>query len=392
MIRPSAAVAVLCAAALAGPSPAAHADDGTVKVFILSGQSNMVGWAHVRTLPHLGEDPAHADLYRKIARKNGAWIERDDVFVDACVDDKSRIGNLTVGYGGGREEGEWIGPELAFGIEMGEHFEEPVLLVKAAWGGKDLYCDFRPPSAGAPAYDIPPRGDQPREPGAYYERLVGEVTRALTEMKRNFPKLRKREPELCGFVWFQGWNEMFADASIQDEVFEEYPSNFAHLVGDLRAALRAPDLPVVVGEMGVNGADANEKTMKLRAAQAAIPAQRALRGTCRFVETASSWDAAVDDAFRHKEQVNRDLLRELRPKVERKMKRKLRGKEKKEADKLVRRESEKLVREKKEWQRAQAEFERIGSHWLCHYHGSAKTYSVMGRAFGLGMLELVEDR
>ena len=32
----------------------------------------------------------------------------------------------------------------------GNHFKEPVLLIKAAWGGHSLYKNFRPPSAGAP--------------------------------------------------------------------------------------------------------------------------------------------------------------------------------------------------------------------------------------------------
>jgi hypothetical protein len=31
---------------------------------------------------------------------------------------------------------------------MGDHFENQVLLIKTAWGGKSLYKDFRPPSSG----------------------------------------------------------------------------------------------------------------------------------------------------------------------------------------------------------------------------------------------------
>jgi len=34
---------------------------------------------------------------------------------------------------------------------MGNHFEEPVILVKAAWGGHSLYKNFRSRSAGFPA-------------------------------------------------------------------------------------------------------------------------------------------------------------------------------------------------------------------------------------------------
>jgi alpha-galactosidase len=40
---------------------------------------------------------------------------------------------------------------------VGDHFDEPVLLVKVAWGGKSLAVDFRPPSAGAIEYRGNPR-------------------------------------------------------------------------------------------------------------------------------------------------------------------------------------------------------------------------------------------
>ena len=38
--------------------------------------------------------------------------------------------------------------EFALGHHLGEAFDEPVLLVKTAWGGKSLQVDLRPPSAG----------------------------------------------------------------------------------------------------------------------------------------------------------------------------------------------------------------------------------------------------
>ena len=41
-----------------------------------------------------------------------------------------------------------IGPELQIGHRLGDALEAPVLLVKTAWGGKDLFKNFEPPSAG----------------------------------------------------------------------------------------------------------------------------------------------------------------------------------------------------------------------------------------------------
>lgn len=46
------------------------------------------------------------------------------------------------------------GVEFEFGCMMGDAFEEPVILVKSAWGGKSIYKDFRLPSAGMPAAEV----------------------------------------------------------------------------------------------------------------------------------------------------------------------------------------------------------------------------------------------
>ena len=37
---------------------------------------------------------------------------------------------------------------------MGDHFDEPVLLIKTAWGGHSLFKNFRSPSAGFPAEEV----------------------------------------------------------------------------------------------------------------------------------------------------------------------------------------------------------------------------------------------
>src|SRR5437879_778371 len=119
-------VPVLACLLLAAPL---HAADRPVKVFILAGQSNMEGKAPNTLLDHQATDAKTRDLFSHL-RKNDKWIVRDDVFIKFL----NRKGPLTVGYGSpGR-----TGVELEFGTMMGNHFEEPVLLIKAAWGGHSL--------------------------------------------------------------------------------------------------------------------------------------------------------------------------------------------------------------------------------------------------------------
>jgi alpha-galactosidase len=122
---------------------------GPVKVFILAGQSNMEGHAGVQTLDRLGEHPTHGDLLKKVKNADGSFVVRDDVFVSYQKGDEKIKRPLSVGMGAWGKD--WFGPELVFGIGMGDHFQQPVLLIKTCWGGHSLYGNFRPPSAGKPA-------------------------------------------------------------------------------------------------------------------------------------------------------------------------------------------------------------------------------------------------
>src|SRR6266513_1626430 len=111
-------------------------------VFILAGQSNMEGKAKLELLEYQAKLPENRPLFGHL-QKDGKWIERDDVWLKFL----DRKGNLTVGYG----SPNCIGPELEFGHVVGDQYQQQVLLIKTAWGGKSLWRDFRPPSAGLPA-------------------------------------------------------------------------------------------------------------------------------------------------------------------------------------------------------------------------------------------------
>jgi len=121
-----------------------------LKVFILSGQSNMEGHAQVTTFPHIGMDPKTAPMLEKMVGPDGKPRVIDDVYIAALMSpepSEDKVGKLTVGYAGTKFHPK-IGPEFTFGIYMHEALEEPILLIKPAWGGKSLNYHFRPPSAG----------------------------------------------------------------------------------------------------------------------------------------------------------------------------------------------------------------------------------------------------
>jgi len=253
-----------------------------VQVFLLAGQSNMVGHGVVDlddpqdynggrgNLAHVLAEPGVAARFANLRDDRGVWTLRDDVFVSFQPDGHpSKAGPLSIGYAV-RGSSHHFGPELMFGVELGEHFDEPVLLIKTAWGGKSLARDFRPPSAGG-------------EVGPYYTRMLAEYRDTMAHLSERFPSLAGHEPELRGFVWFQGWNDM-----IDDDATAQYASNFRHLVGDLRRELGAPDLPVVIGETG------NCDNEEFRAAQRAAGESPELAGTAAFVPTFAFRRAAED--------------------------------------------------------------------------------------------------
>lgn len=107
-------------------------------------------------------------------------------------------------------------------------FDEPVLIIKAAWGGKSLHTDFRPPSAGPyqlssfqrenypkqEGHGIPKdfeqwKADKAKATGHYYRLMIERVRKVLHDVKRVYPNYDAAQGfELGGFVWLQGFNDM----------------------------------------------------------------------------------------------------------------------------------------------------------------------------------------
>jgi hypothetical protein len=311
-----------------------------VKVFILAGQSNMEGKAKVSLLEYQVQQPATQNLFKDL-RPGGKWIERPDVWIKY----RNHQGKLTVGYGSPK----CIGPELGFGLVVGDHYDEPVLLIKTAWGGRSLYRDFRSPGAG-----LPPAAElekmlanlKKKKPdatlaevkstfGATYREMLAEVTGTLNNLKTHFPDIAGQGYEIAGFIWFQGWNDM-----INAEYTGQYTKNLIHFIDDVRADLKAPKLPFVIGQMGVDGMKPNANVQKFKDAQAAVLKEARFKGNVALVKTDVFWDTTAAAVF------------------------------------------------KKGWRENLDEWNKVGSDYPFHYLGSPRTMVAIGRAFGEAILEL----
>ncbi|MCP5520306.1 MAG: sialate O-acetylesterase [Verrucomicrobiales bacterium] len=266
----------------AEPSPSGVASTAAgrpLKVFILAGQSNMEGQGMIAadpdrnggkgSLEFLAKDPVTAPKFGHLLDAAGAWRVRDDVWIDYL----GRKGPLTVGFGARSDR---MGPELGFGEVVGDHFTEPVLLIKLAWGGKSLAVDFRPPSAGG-------------ETGPYYRTLIDDTKRILADPGAGFRELEGCRPELVGFGWHQGWNDR-----VNQGFNDAYETNLATFIRDVRRDLGSPKLPFVIAETGMSGhEEKHPRALSLMRAQAAVVDYPEFQGNVAFVGT--------KDFFRPKE-------------------------------------------------------------------------------------------
>jgi hypothetical protein len=336
---------------LLGITPA-HGAAGSVKVFILAGQSNMEGKAPNALLDHQATDPKTRNLFAHL-RKDGKWIVRDDVFIKFL----DRKGQLTVGYGSpGR-----TGVELEFGSVMGDHFEEPVVLIKTAWGGHSLYKNFRSPSAGYPAAEVldkelaqvranvkknnerskkndplPAMADIKKGYGSSYREMMAEVRDVMSHSATLFPALAGKSLEVTGFVWFQGWNDQYGAEN-------EYESNLKHFIQDVRKDLKAPKLPFVIGVMGQNGSKAATGAMRtIQKAQLAMNEVPEFGGNVKAIRTDVLVDRTAEDLYPR-------------------------------------------------WREKKAQWDRVGGDFAYHYLGSAIWFNRIGKAMGDAMLGLLKE-
>jgi Carbohydrate esterase, sialic acid-specific acetylesterase len=394
----------------------ASAKEKPLKVFILVGQSNMEGPASISTFDYIGDDPATVPLLKMMRGADGNPVVCDGAWISwlTGVDENnfSLSGQLTAGYGSmwGQDPGkpgDRIGPEFTFGLVMDAAFDEPVLIIKAAWGGKSLHTDFRPPGAGPyqlssfqienypkqEGHGIPKDFEQwkvekTQATGVYYRLMMEHVKQVLADPKQVVPNYTPDQGyELAGFVWLQGFNDM-VDGHVyprhnQPDRFDVYSELLAHFIRDVRKDLDAPGLPFVIGVMGVGGlGDDSVDMLAFRRAMAAPAEMPEFNGTVAAVETAPFWSddlAAIEEKrgkvnqmryyldSKHKDHANADghMTSE-------------------EKDAYIKKFEAELI--------SPAEVElwnRGASNAGYHYLGCAKTFAMMGRAFAEANLRML---
>ncbi|MFO7906410.1 MAG: sialate O-acetylesterase [Pirellulaceae bacterium] len=379
-----------------------------IKVFVLAGQSNMQGHAHIKTFDAMSLDPKTAPILEAMRDADGTPRVCEEVWISSigCAEEE-QVGKLTAGFGA-KARGPKIGPEFTFGIYMHELLDEPILIIKTAWGGKSLHTDFRPPSAGPYEFnearlerfeeqgkDIEAiKAEKAKATGHYYRLMIDHVKKVLADIKRVYPDYDARQGhELAGFVWFQGWNDMVDGSAYPNRGepggYDKYSQLLARFIRDVRKDLSAPKMPFVIGVMGVGGPvdqyppekqrykAIHHNFRKAMAAPAALPE---FKGNVAAVLTEKYWDMQVVELRARENKIN-----PKKDEINKKMKEGEMGREEGKAA------LEKLYAEIFT-PREMVILKESTSNFDFHYMGSAKIMAQIGKGFAEAMMEMMERR
>jgi len=283
------------------PDPDTKAPDTgkPVKVYVMMGQSNMVGFGAIDpdttkgTLAHLVRKEGN---YPHLVDDAGKWTVRNDVWC-VQVTAGSRKDWLQPGFGA---RAKFIGPELGFGHVMGLVHDEMVLIIKATMGNRALGWDLMPPSSRT----IMPK-DHPNQwyQGWQYDIFVKDTHRVLNNLPRYFPGYKDQGYVIAGFAWWQGHKDQNTPGHVQkppynDNWAKSYEKNLVNLINDLRKEFKAPDASFALATIAFGGDKLSGGGLTVANAQLAVSGERGkyedFAGNVKTIEARGFWRPAED--------------------------------------------------------------------------------------------------
>ena len=249
-----------------------------VQVFILLGQSNMVGQGKVKgveiSLEHAVKEKKK---YQYLVDDEGAWTERKDVRYVRYMSGNGPLNNewMTV-------KGNTLGPEFGIGHPLGNAIEAPVMILKCCIGNRSLGWDLAPPGserfefvikdkAGEEkkmvyagykdkpnSWEMDPAKGLKTEPapwvdkngkpidwyaGKQWDSDIGDAKKALADLEKHYPGAKSYE--VAGFFFWQGEKDA-GDSGLASR----YEENLVRFIKQLRIEFNAPKAKFVLATMG----------------------------------------------------------------------------------------------------------------------------------------------
>jgi len=279
---------VLSADSLPDPDGQAADMSKPVQVYILLGQSNMLGAGQIQpgkkgpegSLIHAVKEKG---MYPYLVDDEGNWTVRQDV---------RNVRVMGSGLGGMRLfNNEWmtikggrIGPEFGIGHQVGHAIDAPVMILKSCIGNRALGWDLLPPGSEGfeftdfkgvtwvhPGYKGTPerwqKGTEPKKIGWYagmqYDGDIARARQVLNELDKYYPDAKGYE--VAGFFWWQGDRDSRSEA-----LSSRYEQNLVHLIKQLRKEFNAPDAKFVCATLGQTSKEDTGNGKKLLDAMFAV--------------------------------------------------------------------------------------------------------------------------
>ena len=193
----------------------------------------------------------HKDAYEAYRKQvASACVVSEQVYVSAIADGNKRSGPLSVGYGGNKDK---IGPEYGFGLSLAQKLDAPILLIKTSWGGKSINYNFRPPSAGP--YELNEKeknggkAEEIKKNAGLNWRMMNEAVHAVLKDPKTYHPAY--DPKVGYEMAGFVWFQGFND-QFSDAFRDNYRQNMIHFIKDARREYETPKMPFVIGVLGTN--------------------------------------------------------------------------------------------------------------------------------------------
>ncbi|HUE71189.1 MAG TPA: sialate O-acetylesterase [Pirellulaceae bacterium] len=283
-----------------------------IQVYIMLGQSNMLGFGRVGPRESKGSLEflvKEQGKYPHLVDDSGQWTTRQDARYVHVMDQRGVDYKNLEKFGDMRNE--WLtpnksfGPELGFGHVMGHFHDEPVLLLKACIGNRSLGWDLLPPGSErfehegkiyAGYQDVANFWDKGSEPkpvrwyaGRQYDADTAHAKAVLKNLEKYYPGYKGQGYEVAGFVWWQGHKDQSAALA------GRYEQNLVRLIQTLRKDFDSPSAKFVLAT-GCGNPGREGFGLQIATAQLAVDGDNGkypeFKGNVKAVDTRDLWREA----------------------------------------------------------------------------------------------------
>ena len=250
-----------------------------VQVYILLGQSNMLGFGKINggdgSLEHAVKERS---LYPYLVDDAGNWTVRQDVrnvrVMGSGTGGLKQFNNEFMTIASGK-----IGPEIGIGHYVGHATQAPVMVLKSCIGNRSLGWDLLPPGSEQYEYEgkvyagykeSPLSWDKGTDPkpinwyaGMQYDGDIARAGKVLAELNKYYPGAKRYE--VAGFFWWQGDKDRYNAAHAS-----KYEENLVRLIKKLREDFDAPKANFVIATLGQTKKGSTDNEGKILEAMFAV--------------------------------------------------------------------------------------------------------------------------